>query len=205
MLAGVERTWRVLLGDTLLKQFQPEEIEVIFAHEIGHHVFHHIRKLVVLGLLSSAAGFWICDRLLTGWVHWHGGAIDYADLPVATLPLLLWLLAILDFLRNRGRIAASRHFERQSDRYACGGPGWWKLIARPSKNWPGRTKATPTRIGSQCCCSTAIRRSRSGWRWQRNRPVVILSIAKNLWRAERQESWPPIRPPLSARGRGWGE
>ena len=45
MLAGLGRTRRVLLGDTLLDGFTPEEIEVIFAHEIGHHVFHHIRKM----------------------------------------------------------------------------------------------------------------------------------------------------------------
>ena len=64
MLAGLGRTRRVLLGDTLLDQFTPDEIEVIFAHEIGHHVFRHIRKMIVTGLFLSAAGFWICDRLL---------------------------------------------------------------------------------------------------------------------------------------------
>src|SRR5262249_42722926 len=37
-LAGLGRTRRVLLGDTLLDQFSPEEIEVVFAHEVGHHV-----------------------------------------------------------------------------------------------------------------------------------------------------------------------
>ena len=46
MLAGLGRTRRVLLGDTLLSGFSPDEIEVIFAHEIGHHVFHHIRKMI---------------------------------------------------------------------------------------------------------------------------------------------------------------
>ena len=64
MLAGLGRTRRVLLGDTLLDSFTPDEIEVIFAHEIGHHVFHHIRKMIVAGVLYSAAGFWICDRIL---------------------------------------------------------------------------------------------------------------------------------------------
>ena len=67
MLAGLGRTRRVLLGDTLLAGFSPEEIEVIFAHEIGHHVLHHIRSLIVTGLVYSAAGFWLCDRLLAWW------------------------------------------------------------------------------------------------------------------------------------------
>ena len=64
MLAGLGRTRRVLLGDTLLTGFTPDEIEVIFAHEIGHHVFRHIRKMILAGLVYSAAGFWVCDRLL---------------------------------------------------------------------------------------------------------------------------------------------
>ncbi|HLA83847.1 MAG TPA: M48 family metalloprotease, partial [Thermoguttaceae bacterium] len=45
MLAGLGRTRRVLLGDTLLAQFSLDELEVIFAHEIGHHVFRHLTKM----------------------------------------------------------------------------------------------------------------------------------------------------------------
>ena len=73
MLAGLGRTRRVLLGDTLLNNFSPAEIAVVFAHEIGHHVFRHVRKMILLGLVISVAGFWICDRLLMGWAA-HGRA-----------------------------------------------------------------------------------------------------------------------------------
>ena len=45
------------MGDTLLDQFTPDEIEVILAHEIGHHVFRHIRKMIVTGVLYSLLGF----------------------------------------------------------------------------------------------------------------------------------------------------
>ncbi|MDH3719079.1 MAG: M48 family metalloprotease, partial [Planctomycetota bacterium] len=47
MLAGLGKTRRVIMGDNLLEQFTPDEIEVIFAHEIGHHVHRHIRKMIV--------------------------------------------------------------------------------------------------------------------------------------------------------------
>ena len=66
MLAGLGPTRRVLLGDTLIDGFPPEEIEVIFAHEIGHHVFHHIRKIIVTAWCSArrasgfAIGCWRC-------------------------------------------------------------------------------------------------------------------------------------------------
>ncbi len=50
MLAGLGRTRRVLMGDTLLEKFTPEEIEVIFAHELGHHVHRHIPKMIATGV-----------------------------------------------------------------------------------------------------------------------------------------------------------
>jgi STE24 endopeptidase len=118
MLAGLGRTRRVLLGDTLLKSFLPEEIEVIFAHEIGHHVFRHIRKMILAGLFYSAAGFWLCDRLLAAWVARGGATIDYARLPIDTLPLLLLILTVFALLLQPLQNAVSRRFERQCDRYA---------------------------------------------------------------------------------------
>ena len=118
MLAGLGRTRRVLLGDTLLRGFLPEEIEVVFAHEIGHHVFRHIRTMILTGLLYSAAGFWVCDRLLMLWVAREGIPTDYAQLPVHTLPLLLLILTAFATLLQPLQNAISRRFERQCDRYA---------------------------------------------------------------------------------------
>ncbi len=115
MLAGLGRTRRVLLGDTLLASFTPEEIGVIFAHEIGHHVLHHMRKQVVAGLVFSAAGFWICDGLLRLAA---GGALDYARLPVSRLPLLLLGVTVFMMLLEPLGHALSRRLERQADRYA---------------------------------------------------------------------------------------
>jgi STE24 endopeptidase len=119
MLAGLGRTRRVLMGDTLLNGFTPDEIEVIFAHEIGHHVFRHIRKMILAGILYSAAGFWICDAILRLAVAKEIGAADiYANLPVWTLPLLMFAFSVFAQLLEPLQNAVSRHYERQSDRYA---------------------------------------------------------------------------------------
>jgi STE24 endopeptidase len=118
MLAGMGATRRVLLGDTLLRSFTPEEIEVIFAHEIGHHVYRHIRKIILAGIFQSAAGFWVCDRLLGAWVgHWQG-VMNYAAMPVYTLPMLMLILTLFAMLLEPLQNAVSRRYERQSDRYA---------------------------------------------------------------------------------------
>lgn len=114
MLAGLGRTRRVLLGDTLLAGFTPDEIEVIFAHEIGHHVFRHIRKMILLGMVYSVAGFWICDRLLAAGFT----ARDYSSLPVSTLPWIMLILSVFGLLVEPLQNTISRRYERQCDRYA---------------------------------------------------------------------------------------
>jgi STE24 endopeptidase len=115
MLAGLGRTRRVLLGDTLLDGFTPEEIEVVLGHEIGHHVYHHIPKLMVMGLVFSLVGFFVCDRVL---IWWFGPGLAYEQVPVHALPLLLLVVTVLSVLTSPLSHAISRHFERQCDRYA---------------------------------------------------------------------------------------
>jgi len=118
MLAGLGRTRRVLLGDTLLDRFSPEEIEVVFAHEVGHHVYRHIRKIILAGILYSALGFWICDRLLTGWANQGAGTFDYAHAPVYALPLVMLILVVFGTVLEPLQNSTSRRYERQCDRYA---------------------------------------------------------------------------------------
>jgi len=115
MLAGLGRTRRVLLGDTLLDGFTPDEIEVVLGHEIGHHVYHHIPKLMAVGLVFSLVGFFVCDRVL---VWWYGPGFVYEHLPVHVLPVLLLVVSVLSVLASPLSNGISRHFERQSDRYA---------------------------------------------------------------------------------------
>ncbi|HAY80054.1 MAG TPA: hypothetical protein DCY79_09655 [Planctomycetaceae bacterium] len=116
MLAGMGRTRRVILGDTLLDEFQEDEIAVVLAHEIGHHVFGHITKLVVLGAIMSILNFWLCDLALR-WTSTQA-VFSYAAVPVSVLPLLLLIITTLSFVASPLQNALSRHFERQCDWYA---------------------------------------------------------------------------------------
>ncbi len=118
MLAGLGGTRRVILGDTLLDQFSPEEIEVVFAHEIGHHVHRHIVKLIGMGVLLSTLGFWLCDRLLIAWSGIGPDGIAYRDVPVSSLPLLMFALTLFSLLLEPLQNVISRRFERQCDLYA---------------------------------------------------------------------------------------
>jgi STE24 endopeptidase len=114
-LAGLGRSRRVLLGDTLLEQFRPEEIEVVFAHEVGHHVHRHVPKLVAVVAVLTGAAFGLADQVLRrsavplGYPSW--------DDPAA-LPLLYLVLATVFLLLVPAQNALSRFFETQCDRYA---------------------------------------------------------------------------------------
>ena len=114
-LAGLGRTRRVLLGDTLLDQFTPEEIEVVFAHEVGHHVHGHLRKLVIWNVILAGAGFWVADLVLRYGAERLGYGVF--DNPAA-LPLVMLVLAGFGLVLSPLENAVSRLFERQCDRYA---------------------------------------------------------------------------------------
>lgn len=114
MLAGLGSTRRVLMGDTLLEKFSPDEIEVIFAHEIGHHVHRHIPKMIATGLVISVVGFWLCDQLIVWWA----GVPVVSEAPVSSLPFVMFLLTVFQLLLGPLQNAISRHYERQCDRYA---------------------------------------------------------------------------------------
>jgi STE24 endopeptidase len=113
-LAGLGHTRRVLMGDTLLEEFTPDEIEVIFAHEIGHHVYRHITKMIATGVVTSLVGFWLCDRVLVWWA----GIPSAAEAPVYTLPLVMFTLTVFTLVLSPLQNIISRHYERQCDRYA---------------------------------------------------------------------------------------
>ena len=118
MLAGLGSTRRVLMGDTLLDRFTPDEIEVIFAHEIGHHVFQHIRKMIFTGLVYSLLGFWVCNQVLLAWSAEQFGPISAHELPPSTLPLLMLVLTLFALVLEPIQNVISRRYERQCDRYA---------------------------------------------------------------------------------------
>jgi STE24 endopeptidase len=119
-LAGLGRSRRVLLGDTLLQQFTPEEIEVVFAHEVGHHVHRHLPKMIAWSVALAAGGFWLVDwvlrRLGEGLGYPHDVLPVYAD--PAALPLLVFVLTVLALVVSPLENALSRFCERQCDRYA---------------------------------------------------------------------------------------
>jgi STE24 endopeptidase len=115
-LTGLGNTRRIILADTLLDNYSPEEIEAVLAHELGHHVHRHILKSIAVQAGTTLVGFWAADAVLKyAMDRWHmfETLSDFAN-----LPLLALVSTVLSFLALPALNAFSRFNERQADRYA---------------------------------------------------------------------------------------
>lgn len=122
-VTGLGRTRRILLFDTLLDTFTPDEVEAVLAHELAHQIHGDIRRgLLVQGVLTLAT-FWIASGALRAggtWLHLDEPA-DVAGLPLFGLVVLAVGLAALPAANGW-----SRHVEHAADRFALEtlpGPG----------------------------------------------------------------------------------
>ncbi|MFZ0286198.1 MAG: M48 family metallopeptidase [Terriglobales bacterium] len=115
-LTGLGNTRRIILADTLLEHYSPDEIEAVLAHELGHHVHKHILKSIAVQAGVTLLGFWAANWVLNYTIertHTFVALYDFAN-----LPLLVLVSTVLSFLLLPALNAFSRHNERQADRYA---------------------------------------------------------------------------------------
>src|ERR1700676_756121 len=114
-LTGVGNTRRIILADTLLDNYTPEEIEAVLAHELGHHVHRHLLKSIFVQAAITLFGFWAANWTLHYAVdqHMFEELSDFANLPLLALVSVVLSLLLMPALN-----AYSRFNERQADRYA---------------------------------------------------------------------------------------
>lgn len=112
---GLGKTKRIILGDTLLENFDVDEIESVIAHELGHYKLKHIIKNIIIGTVFSFVTFFILSQLYNISVSWLG----YESVTeIAALPLLgLWGMLIGVIQTPLGN-AISRKYEYEADKYA---------------------------------------------------------------------------------------
>jgi STE24 endopeptidase len=114
-LAGLGGTRRILVSDTMLADYSDDEIEVVLAHELAHHVHGDIWKGIALESALILAGFYLASRLLAAFAPAFGlqGVADVAGLPLLVLAAATVSLVMVPFAH-----AMSRAFERSADRFA---------------------------------------------------------------------------------------
>src|SRR3989449_9513478 len=116
---GLGRTRRVVVTDTLLREFRPEEVETVLAHELAHQK--------VLDPLRGF-GLWSVTSLVTLAVAGSLYSILYPAFGIrsiadmAGLPLLAALLGLVSPSLQPLRLSWSRPRGARADRFSLGLP-----------------------------------------------------------------------------------
>jgi Zn-dependent protease with chaperone function len=117
-VTGLGASKRIVILDTTIANMNTPQVVLVAGHEMGHYVLKHIPKgiaffaalLFVLLYLGYRSIGWVLSRWGEKWRI--RGLDDWASLPA-----LLFLIAVFAFLANPVASAVSRHYEHQADQY----------------------------------------------------------------------------------------
>ena len=130
--AGFGRFRRIVLFDTLIEQMDPEQLEAVLAHEIGHYKLGHIPKMIALSAASSFAMFaalgWLAGASWFTRAFYFDPASEGQLVPVLLLFMLLsglvtfWLSPLTSLL--------SRKHEYEADAFARDSMGSYQPLSQ---------------------------------------------------------------------------
>ncbi|KAJ7747642.1 peptidase family M48-domain-containing protein [Mycena maculata] len=120
---GLPWSKHIVIFDTLIQQSQPDEVEAVLAHELGHWYYLHPTKMLAVSQLHVFTIF----ALFPAFLHAPPvlTAFDFPKAVAAQPPTLVafllfqMILTPLEAFVSIGMHAVSRHFEWEADRFAC--------------------------------------------------------------------------------------
>ncbi|MEZ4572888.1 MAG: M48 family metallopeptidase [Thermomicrobiales bacterium] len=118
--AGIGPTKRIVLADTMLENFDDDEIEVIVAHEIAHQANRDIWRFVALGSLFTLATSFVTDRVVRAFLRrWGRQLLDTRDIAdIRSLPAIGLSFSVASLLLTPLQRGDSRELERRADAFA---------------------------------------------------------------------------------------
>jgi len=120
MVAGWGRGKRIFLSDTLVREFGPEEVEAVLAHELGHYRYRDTWSLLFFGLGAALLSFFAAHRAMT---HFSARLGFVAMSDIANLPLFLLVLLGTGLLLLPVQNGFARFLERRADAFALRATG----------------------------------------------------------------------------------
>lgn len=117
--AGLGRTKRIVLYDSLIASHDEDEIVAVLAHEVGHLKRNHVKKQLILMGAVSFLLFYLASEMI-GWAGMFE-SFGFSVMPVyAGLFLLGVVWEPVSFFLSPLGMAISRKFEREADTYSLG-------------------------------------------------------------------------------------
>ncbi len=147
---GLGASKRIVFFDTLLEKLQPQEIEAVLAHELGHFHHRHVWKRLLMVSAMSLGILWLLAWLMTQPWFFAGLGMTQQGTAVA---LALLSLVLPAFLFPFGPLMNywSRRDEFQADRYAARQTRAADLVSALVKLYRDNAATlTPDPLYSQC-------------------------------------------------------
>jgi STE24 endopeptidase len=122
--SGFGAAKRIVFFDTLLARLQPQEIEAVLAHELGHFKLKHIVKRIAMMFAISLGFLALLGYLKTQVWFYDGLGVNPLTLPgqsndAMVLLLFMLVLPVFTFLLNPLTSIGSRKHEFEADAFAA--------------------------------------------------------------------------------------
>ncbi len=115
---GLGRNKRIVFFDTLLDSLEPDQIEAVLAHELGHFKRHHIRKRLITTALLSLVALAVLGWLIRNPAFFQGLGVAHPSNHMGLLLFLLLAPVAGVFLQPLASFVSRRH-EFEADEFAA--------------------------------------------------------------------------------------
>jgi STE24 endopeptidase len=112
-VTGLGATKRVVIYDTLLRDFSPEEVDLVVAHELGHVHYSDVPRGLLFLLVVAPVSVYAAKRLIDVWVPDPSARRTALMVPAGALAL-----GIVSFAVSTVSNQLSRAIEARADTYA---------------------------------------------------------------------------------------
>ena len=118
---GLGKNKRIVFFDTLLETLEPNEVEAVLAHELGHFKHHHVRKGLILNAIITLVGLAILAWLIKQDAFYLALGVSNASTYMAlilfsmVMPLLsIYLQPVMSYLSRKHEFEADDFAAEQS-------------------------------------------------------------------------------------------
>ena len=117
-VTGLFGTKRIVLYDTMIDNFTHDEIRFVMGHEMGHYLMNHMWWGLGIAILFIMFSLWLMDKTIHGVIRRFRTRFRFDKLSdIASLPLVLIFIYVINFAFQPITNSSSRFMERQSDKF----------------------------------------------------------------------------------------
>ncbi len=125
---GFGKNKRIVFYDTLLNTLSEDEVEAVLAHELGHFKRHHIKKSLLLSMVTTLIGFALLAWLMQSAWFYSSLGVEIVATHNALL-LFLFVMPVFTYFISPLYSALSRKHEFEADEFAKSNSDYRALIS----------------------------------------------------------------------------